>query len=146
MPETATLLADLLRAEAAVFIEMAGLAAEQRRALLAADPERLEAVVRRAEGATTRFRLLEDERRRVEDGLAPDAAGDPGLHDAREAVLVALGRLLHETSVSGSVLEKLGDSALARQAAVGGLFNTTYMPDGRAAACGATGMRLSAEG
>lgn len=152
-----TTLVDLLHAEAAVFADLAALAVEQRRAMLGADTAALDAIVRRAETLATRFRLVEDERRRVETAWAAEraAAGaerdeEPQLRAARAAVLEALGRLLHETAVSGAVLTRLGDSAATRQAAVGGLvsvaYEATYRADGRSAAAIPSGARLSAEG
>ncbi len=137
-------LADLLDAEAAVFLELADLAARQRAALLEADTERLNACTARAETLATRFRFLEVERTRLEAQPAPSSER---LDAARRVVTAALGRLLHETQVSSTVLERLEDSIAARQAAVGGLFGATYLPDGRAAAnSAAPGRALCAEG
>lgn len=135
-------LADLLYAEAAVFTELADLAVQQRQALLRGDEARIETLAARAATLATRFRLLEDERVRVE----PAGGVVPGTETAREALVAALGRLLRETAVSRTVLERLGDTVSARLAAVGGLFGNTYLPSGRTLPTRPAGRSLCAEG
>ncbi len=139
-----TALADLLKAETALFAELAELAGRQRAALLGADEARLQTLAAQAETLATRFRLLEDERARLE---TPDIAHEPAVERARSTLVSALGRLLRESSVSGIVLARLEDTVAARRAAVGGLFGTTYLPDGRTPDRGvAAGTALCARG
>lgn len=145
-PDTPASLAELLRAEAAVFDELADLAVRQRRALLDADEDRLLALAGQAETLATRFQLIEDERARVERIGSHGAEDDPRLTDATAILRSALSRLLRETAVSGAVLERLGDTVAARQAAVGALFGTTYLSDGRRTMRRASGAALCAEG
>ena len=140
---TAAALADLLQAEAALFDELSDLSGMQRRALARAAEAELAQAASRAETLATRFRLLEEERGRIES-FVPE--GERRVAEARAALARALGRLLRETAVSGAVLERLGDTVAARQAAVGGLLASTYRPDGRGASRRPAGARLSAEG
>ena len=138
-------LADVLVAEAALFGELADLAVRQRAALLVADADRLNSCAARAETLATRFRMLDGERARLERD--PLEENSPELTRARATLLGALGRLLSETTVCGTVVKRLQDTVMDRQAAVGGLFGTTYLPNGTVqASTRTTGTALLAEG
>ncbi|MBP7146469.1 MAG: flagellar export chaperone FlgN [Acidobacteria bacterium] len=142
--DAAAALGGVLEAQARLFGELTGLVAEQRRALLAADRERLEQLCREATTLATRFALLEDERGRLESaGAAQDR---PDLENARGAAARALAVLLREAAVAGTVLERLGDTFQTRDAAVSSAFGTAYLPDGRPASAAPAGGALSAEG
>lgn len=133
----------ILEAQAHLFGELAELAKNQRRALLAADQAALEDMSVRAETLATRFRLLEDERSRLEQEQ-PQPQGSI-VDRARERARKALAHLLEEVAVSATVLERWGDTVAARQVAVWSLFGAAYLPTGRIAGAPA-GVRLSAEG
>lgn len=144
-PETgSTALAGLLEAQATLFGELAELVVQQRRALLAAEEDHLLDLAGKAENLATRFRLLETERGRLEaDSKTEDG---PEMKRARHRFQEAFGRLLRETAVSGTVLERLGDTVAARQALVGSLFAMTYLPNGRPARVAAGSSALCMEG
>ena len=90
---TAAALADLLTAEAALFDELSDLSGMQRRALARAAEAELAQAASRAETLATRFRLLEEERGRIES-FVPE--GERRVAEARVALARALGRLLRE--------------------------------------------------
>ncbi|UCF66054.1 MAG: flagellar export chaperone FlgN [Acidobacteriota bacterium] len=135
----------VLDAEAELFGDLAQLAAEQRRALLKADSERLEQLADRAHTLATRFRLLDRERLRLEQDVEPGDEND-ALARARSRVAVALQTLLEQAALSGTVLGRLGDTVATRQAAVSALFGSAYLPDGRPVTPRASGVSLSREG
>lgn len=133
----------VLDAQARLFGELAELARGQRRALLAGDQGALEEMSLRAETLATRFRLLEDERSRQEQEQ-PQPQGRL-VERAREGARRALAALLEEVAISATVLERWGDTVMARQAAVWGLFGAAYLPNGRPSGAPA-GVRLRVEG
>ncbi len=137
-------LATVLEAEAELFREFAARAAEQRRALLAADADALDRLADRADALALRFRMLEEQRGRLEAVVEGD--GSPRLGRAREEARRALVFLLREAAISGTVLDRVGDTFGVRAAAVSGACGTTYLPDGRAREEASPGGRLSAEG
>ena len=97
-----TALVAILRAEEALFRELAGLTGEQRVALLDQDLPRLEKLAGKAETLATRFQLLDEERARLE---SEGTASGPELDSARADLVEALRALLREGAVSGSVLD-----------------------------------------
>ena len=121
---------------------MAELAREHRKALARMETEVLEGIADRAETLATRFRLLEEERVRLE------ASGSDGeaVVRARESAAQSLQQLLREGAVSGVVLNRLADTVAARNAAVASLFGSTYLANGRQAGWRVQGSSLSAEG
>jgi len=133
----------ILDGQRELFEELAGLAREFRKALTDADADTLTLLGDRAETLATQFHLLEVERIRLEECLA-----EPSEHveRARSALLEALRTLLREGAVSGTVLDRLTDTAAARQAAVATLFGSAYLADGRSAPWRVQGAGLSAEG
>jgi len=137
-------LAGVLEAEAALFREFAAQADLQRRALLAGDVATLERLADRADALALRFRLLEEERGRLEGEVGDGTS--PRLARARDEARRELVVLLREAAVSGTVLDRLGDTFGVRAAAVSGICGTTYLPDGRARESASPGERLSAEG
>lgn len=137
-------LVSLLDAEAEVFRQLGGLTGEFRAALTDADVDRLNALGDRAETLATQFRMIESERSRVEQELGE--SGAPALEAARGRLLEALRGLLRQGAVSGTVLDRLADTAAARQAAVAGLFGASYLADGSSAPWRVRGASLSAEG
>jgi hypothetical protein len=140
---SARVLAGVLAAQAELFDELAELVDAQRRALVAGASEELERLSGRAESLSVRFRMLEQERERLDAAVPAD---HPDLGDARQRARGALGRLLREAAISGAVLERFGDTVAARQAAFGVAFAASYLPDGRVSPPAERGGRLSAEG
>ncbi len=137
-------LAAVLEAEAELFREFATQADEQRRALLAGDVAALERLADRADALALRFRMLEEQRGRLEAEV--DGDPPPRLARAWDEARRALVGLLREAAVSGTVLDRLGDTFGVRAAAVSGICGTTYLPDGRPREAAAAGGNLSAEG
>ncbi len=141
-------IAAVIEAEAAVFEELAALMPLQRRALLDADRDEVERCVACAETLATRFRLLEQERARLESeaGDARVEETDGPIVDARGRLLAALEHLMKDGAINSTLLARLGDSVMARQAAIASLFGATYLADGRTAEMPSTGLSLSKEG
>lgn len=133
----------ILDGQRELFEELAGLAREFRGALTDADAAKLTLLGDRAETLATQFHLLEAERTRLEECLAEPS--EP-VERARAALLEALRILLREGAVSGTVLDRLTDTAAARQAAVATLFGSAYLANGRSAPWRVQGAGLSAEG
>ncbi|HHN74036.1 MAG TPA: hypothetical protein ENK10_02280 [Acidobacteria bacterium] len=136
-------LAAILDGERAVFDDLAELARAFRRALTDADARSLDRLADRAQTLATQFEMLEVERMRLE-AQQIDETGEVGR--AREAFALSLQRLLREGAVSGTVLDRLADTAEARRAAVAGLFGSAYLADGRSAPWRIQGAGLSREG
>ena len=146
--DTSIRIAAVIEAEAAVFEELAALMPVQRRALLDADHDEVQRCAACAETLATRFRFLEQERVRLEpeEGNESSTSEDGPLADARARLMAALESLMKDGAVNGTLLARLGDSVLARQAVIASLFGAAYLSDGRAAVMPSTGLSLSKEG
>lgn len=141
----------ILRAQVALFVELRELVIAQRQALLAADEPEALRLNARAETLATRFRLLEEQRRRCDPPSAStpadDAlAGDAELATARREAAAGLAALLREAAVAGTVLERLGETLLTRRGLVDPLSAPSYRADGRARTAVASGNALAVEG
>jgi hypothetical protein len=139
--------AAVLEAEAALFQELAELMPVQRQALLDGDRAALEESSSLADTLATRFRMLEQERVRLESESGGDLLASPDeiVRVARARLLTALQGLMRDGAVNGTLLARLGDTVAARQAAVASLFGSAYLADGRPAALRASGVSLSKE-
>lgn len=140
--------AAVIEAQAAVFEELAALMPEQRRGLLDGDRDAVERCAALAETLATRFQLLEKERARLASEAGDDAptTDDEPLSAARARLMAALEALMKDGAVNGTLLARLGDSVMARQAAIASLFGAAYLSDGRAAGMPSAGLSLSKEG
>ncbi len=142
-PARESALVGILEAQHGVFRELIELTREQRRALLDTEVEQLETLNAKAETLATRFRMLEDERRRLmERGQQIGSNAEQSLDALKETLKV----LLREGAVSEMVLDRLADTVAARQGAVASLFGSTYLADGSQAGLRVQGSALSAEG
>ncbi len=143
LSKPARALIGILQAQAKVFEELAQLASDQKIALARMESDRLDAFTVRAETLETRFRLLEEERQRLE---AEPGEGGSAVEEARATAGGALRALLREGAVAGTVLTRLADTVAARKAAVASLFGSTYLANGRQAGWRIQGSSLSVEG
>ncbi len=141
-------IAAVIEAEAAVFEELAALMPVQRRALLDADADEVGRCAACAETLATRFRLLEQERARLAADSATDEEDDPSgvLAAAHARLIAALETVMKDGAVGGTLLARLGDSVIAREALLASLHGAAYLPNGRAASIPAHGTALSTEG
>lgn len=138
-------LAGVLDIEADIFAEMTALVAAQRGALLAADAPQIERLSARLDTLSTRFRLMDSERVRLERALGNLPAAPP-LERARASAQRALALLLREAAVAGTVVERLGETILARTSQSGLNEATLYGADGATQPAVASGARLSTKG
>ncbi len=130
-------------AQSTLYAELRELVIAQRQALLATDAAALTQLTARAESLATRFRMLEDERVRLE--LDTALHGDE-VFAARQQAAAGLSALLREAAVAGTVIERVGDTLLARQGLVDPLGAPSYRADGRPRSASSTGLSLVAEG
>lgn len=140
---SAEALISLYRTQSAVYDELRELVIAQRHALLATDAAALSHLTARAESLAARFRILEDERLRLESST-PDQG--ESVFAARQEAALGLSLLLREAAVAGTVIERVGDTLLARQALVDPMSAPSYSADGSPRQTQTAGRSLAAEG
>lgn len=140
---SAEALIGLYRSQRALYEELQELVIAQRHALLATDATALTRLTARAESLATRFRILEDERLRLESSSENQ---DDSIFEARQAALLGLSLLLREAAVAGTVIERIGDTLLARQGLVDPMSAPSYSATGRPRQTPTAGQSLAAEG